>query len=219
MAGTVTHLVIADRLLEHFDIKNPALFYCGNLAPDAVMARKNYVREMKKHTHFKDGIPTNDLHLPENYKLYRSRLAAFRKQFLRKDCKDYELYLGYVVHMLADEVFILTLRDRHVKKLVERGEDPHNPAYFKKFGEDVDYIDRRLAFKYPFRYQMPDTLLQVNDYEIKGYITREELIESKQFIIQKNFGGQYEKRNTTVLSFEENENFIQNAVSAIISEL
>ncbi len=36
MAGTITHLVIADRLLEPLQIRRPALFYCGNLAPDAI---------------------------------------------------------------------------------------------------------------------------------------------------------------------------------------
>ena len=71
MAGTVTHLVIADQLLEPLGINNPALFYCGSLAPDAIMAREGYQREMKRHTHFKDGIHLKELHLPDCYDKYR----------------------------------------------------------------------------------------------------------------------------------------------------
>lgn len=67
MAGTITHLVIADMLLKTMPedilscIHNRALFYCGNLAPDAIMAREGYVREMKKHTHFKDEFQRMNL--------------------------------------------------------------------------------------------------------------------------------------------------------------
>lgn len=219
MAGTVTHLVIADMLLDFLDIKNPALFYCGNLAPDAVMARKNYVREMKKHTHFKDGIPTNNLHLKENFELYRSRLKLFADRFLIKNSENYELYLGYVTHMLADEVFILKLRDRHVRELVKRGMSPHDSEYFKNFGHDVDLNDWRLVKEYEFKFPMPDILLKEAVYEIEDYVTNEELIESKEYIIKKNFIDIHKEERTTVLSFEENEAYIRAAVDFIKSSV
>ena len=41
------------------------------MAPDAIMARENYVREMKRHTHFKDGIRLNEFHKKENYQKYK----------------------------------------------------------------------------------------------------------------------------------------------------
>lgn len=212
MAGTVTHLVIADMMLEWFPITNPALFYCGNLAPDAIMARKNYVREMKKHTHFKDGIPTNDLHLEENFRLYRRRLETFAKRFLDKTAEHYELYLGYVTHMLADEVFILKVRDRYVQQLLAKGEDTHNPAYFMQFGRDVDLNDWRLVREYRFRYPMPDILLEEQHYEIEDYITCAELQKSKAFIIEKNFSRQHEEEETAVFHYEENLQYIEETV-------
>lgn len=215
MAGTVTHLVIADMLLDFLDIKNPSLFYCGNLAPDAVMARENYVREMKKHTHFKDGIPTNNLHMKENFELYRSRLKLFADRFLIKNSESYELYLGYVTHMLADEVFILELRDRHVRELIKRGFNPYDVEYFKNFGHDVDLNDWRLVREYEFKFSMPDILLKESGYEIEDYVTNEELIKSKEYIIKKNFRDSHEEEKTTVLSFEENEEYIRKAVDFI----
>lgn len=215
MAGTITHLVIADRLLDFFQIKNPALFYCGNLAPDAVMARENYVREMKKYTHFKENIPTDDLHLPENYKIYLERFNRFIERNLRKDGPEYELYLGYVVHMLADEIFILKVRDLHVANLGFGRENAKYAEYFKTFGHDVDLNDWQLVREYNFRYPMPDILRQESGYEIKGYITWEELEKSKNYIINKNFGTQHLPEKTKVFSFEENNRFIESAMNFI----
>lgn len=221
MAGTVTHLVIADQLLEPLGINNPALFYCGSLAPDAIMAREGYQREMKRHTHFKDGIHLKELHLPDCYDKYRRAFRAFAEQYLHPGSTDYELYLGYVTHILADEVFILTLRDAHSQRLQAAGKNPEDPAYFAAFGRDVDLHDRRLAREYPFRHPMPHILLTEQDYEIPGYITRRELLSSKAFIIRKNFpssqesGEPREESSPAVFSFEENQNFIREACSYI----
>ena len=215
MAGTITHLVIADQLLQPLHIQRPALFYCGNLAPDAIMAREGYQREMKRHTHFKDGIRLGDLHLPECYQTYRRTFQAFTDHFLRPDSPDYELYLGYVTHMLADEVFILTLRDAHVQKLKAAGKSPDDPDYFAAFGRDVDLNDWRLVREYDFQFPMPDILMTEQNYEIPGYITREELQSSKAFIIQKNFLTLHEECAPAVFPYEENQTFIQNACSYI----
>lgn len=222
MAGTVTHLVIADQLLKPLQIKRPALFYCGNLAPDAIMARKDYQREMKRHTHFKDGIRLSDLHLPQCYQKYRRMFQAFTDRYLRPGSPDYELYLGYAAHILADEVFILTLRDSHVKKLTAAGENPDDPDYFAAFGRDVDLNDWRLVREYPFHHPMPDILLTEQDYEITDYITCQELRDSKAFIIRKNFRTLHEAQAPTVFPFSENREFIQNAclyIQKAISDL
>ncbi len=221
MAGTVTHLVIADQLLKPLGIQSPALFYCGNLAPDAIMAREGYQREMKRHTHFKDGIHLGELHQPECYDQYRRSFRAFAEQHLRPGSADYELYLGYVTHILADEVFILNLRDAHSQRLQAAGKDPEDPAYFAAFGRDVDLNDRRLAREYAFRHPMPKILLTEQDYEIPEYITRQELQNSKAFIIQKNFPSPrgdrepWEESAPAVFPFEENQNFIREACGYI----
>lgn len=225
MAGTITHLVIADRILANLPpeirriIKNLSLYYCGNLAPDAVMARKGYVREMKKHTHFKDGIPEDELSVEENFKLYRGRLEAFAKRFLTEENPYFELYFGYVTHMLADEIFILTLRDRHVKELQSMQANPDYEKYFIRFGKDVDINDWRLLKEYKFSCDILEMIQRENDYEIKDMITNEELIKSKTFIINKNFLSEHKEETPVVLSYEENEAYIERAVEQITSAL
>jgi hypothetical protein len=225
MAGTITHLVIADqvygRLPAYFrnQITNVALYYCGNLAPDAIMARKHYVRSMKRHTHFKDDIRTNDLHLPDQFKLYRKRLEEFARRFLTKENPEYALYFGYVVHMLADEVFILSVRDVHVKQLLAVGKDPQDPQNFRVFGEDVDQNDWRLVEEYPFSCDILKTIQAENGYEIQDMITAEELASSKAFIIEKNFLTPHTLRETKDFTYAENRAYIQEAVDTILSYL
>lgn len=211
MAGTITHLVIADRLLKPLNIQNPALFYCGNLAPDAIMAREGYQREMKRHTHFKDDIRLNDLHLPEYYQQYRRTLERFIECYLHREAPDYELYLGYVTHILADEVFILTLRDAHVKRLADQGRMTDDASYFAAFGRDVDLNDWQLVREYSFQYPMPDILLTEQNYEICDYISYRELQDSKAFIIRKNFLTPHGECTPSVFPFSENQEFIDNA--------
>lgn len=225
MAGTITHLVIADRILADLPseirrrIKNLSLYYCGNLAPDAVMARQGYVREMKKHTHFKDGIPEDELALDENFRLYRRRLEDFAKRFLTEENPQFELYFGYVTHMLADEIFILTLRDKHVRELQSMQANPNYEKYFIRFGKDVDLNDWRLLKEYKFSCDILEMIRRENDYEIKGMITNEELIKSKKFIINKNFLSEHPAETPVVLSYEENMDYIERASRQITSAL
>lgn len=228
MAGTITHLVIADMLLGRMPgsitkrLKNLPLYYCGNLAPDAVMARDNYKREMKKHTHFKDGIPEDELSSPEYFRLYRQRFEAFANHFLTENNDYFELYFGYVTHILADEIFILTLRDRHVlnmqKAVGNPGYDEYK-EYFTVFGHDVDLNDWRLLREYSFSCDILRMLRAENDYEIEGYITNDELIRSKSFIIKKNFLTPHEEEAPSLLMYSENADYIERTVNRIASAL
>lgn len=219
MAGTIMHLVIADKLLDKLAINNPALFYCGNLAPDAIMARKQYEREMKRHTHFKDKIHLHEFRKAENQRIYQERFVDFYNRFVRLETPNRELYLGYVVHMLVDELYILEFRDRFVDCLVQEGKEPTDEAFFKKYVEDVDQVDWELVRSYQFHCKMPEILYSENEYEIDGWITKEELLDSREFIIRKNFETKHEKKTLQVMSLQENLDFIELCVNRIPSLL
>lgn len=216
MAGTVMHLVIADRLLEKLGIRQPALFYCGNLAPDAIMARENYVREMKNHTHFKDGLRPFEFRIKENQDKYMPRLMAFYEEFFSgAERPDRELYVGYLTHILVDELYLLNHYEKHLIALEKQGIRPPNMEFSAKFVADVDLVDWELVRTYPFRYPMPETLLKEMDYEIPGWITNAELISSKRFIIDKNFVTPHEPEPLHVMSFQDNWDFIELCVKRV----
>lgn len=217
MAGTVMHLVIADRLLDELQIKNPSLFYCGNLAPDAIMARKNYVRDMKTHTHFKDGVKPYEFRIKRNRDEYLVRFMSFFDNYFPKDKSNpnYELYLGYIVHILADELYLMTYYESKLAELENAGIPFEDERRGNEFIEDVDTVDFELVRNYKFRYPMPDCLLAESDYEISGWITNEELISSKNYIIRKNFIDKHDIRPLNNATFEQNYDFIDYAVNKI----
>lgn len=217
MAGTVMHLVIADRLLDGLNIKNPSLFLCGNLAPDAVMARVGYVRDMKTHTHFKDGVKPYEFRIKSNQDKYYERLSKFYDECFPKDKNDpnYELYLGYIVHILIDEVYLLTYYESKLLELEREGIPFDDENKGNEFIEDVDNVDWELVRTYRFRYPMPDILLAENNYEIAGWITNDELQRSKQFIIDKNFIQNHERKPLNNTTYKQNYDFIDYAVKQI----
>lgn len=215
MAGTVMHLVIADKLLERLAIKNPALFYCGNLAPDAIMSRRDYIREMKNHTHFKDGQKSYTFRIKENRDIYYERLDAFAKRFLDKSDPYYELYLGYIVHILTDELYLLEYYEDFIFELESAGMSPADEIFSRKFVSDVYRVDRELVSTYGFTYPMPDILLTQSGYDIPGWIDKEEIEISKRYIIDRNFRQPYEKEELEVTTYEKNYRFIELCVEKI----
>lgn len=216
MAGTVVHLVVADKLLEPLNIKNPALFYCGNLAPDAIMARQNYVRDMKTHTHFKDGQKPYEFRIPASQEIYMKRLMAFYDEMLVNGCeKDRELYLGYLVHILVDELYLLDYYEEILVKVEASGIDFEDKQLCDGFISDVDQIDWELVRTYTFQYPMPDILFKEMEYEIPGWISNEELTSSKLFIIHKNFQTQHDKKELYIQSYQRSNEFIEMCVTRI----
>ena len=56
MAGAITHLVIAEKIYAELGddiIKNVPLFFGGNIAPDAIHAKKDYQRADKVRVHLR----------------------------------------------------------------------------------------------------------------------------------------------------------------------
>lgn len=221
MAGTVMHLVVADKLLDKLNIKDPASFYCGNLAPDAIMARENYEREMKNHTHFKDGIGLRmfEFRQKERQEEYHKKFNAFVERFLDKESPEYELYLGYVVHMLTDELYLLDYYESFLVELEAQGKELWDEEFVKGYVSDVDRVDWEIVREYTFKHKMPDILRSKSGYEITDFITADELESSKQYIIWRNFETSHEKTPLAVTTYEKNYDFIDLCVERIPSML
>ena len=91
MAGVIVHLAVADSTFERLGVENTAEYYTGNIAPDCIHSRKNYEREMKKHTHLRDGIRDWDFVLPENQKIFQQEWTGLLKSIA--DMKRIMIYI------------------------------------------------------------------------------------------------------------------------------
>ena len=157
MAGSVEHMAVAVELLREdqrqqgsfLKLKDPVHFVLGNLAPDGIMSRKGYVRSRKMHTHFRDGIPDWEFTREDHQKVFHQRIRSFCAQMLLEPALDRDLYLGYVTHILTDEIFMKTIRQEFMEKIVAIGLTDRDAETFEHFTYDVNQIDFRLGREYP----------------------------------------------------------------------
>ncbi len=221
MAGTMIHLVIADILRR--DIENTVVttpygqvqidgdyFLAGNICPDGIMARKDYVRDMKMHTHFRDGIKDSEFYKEENLKVFDKRLDEFMVHSFAnyQDNKMRSLYFGYFIHMLTDRYFILSIRPHFFEKIASIGLTQYDTESFRYFSHDVDMIDFKLVREYKGSDDIYRILKNIEPYEIKDMITKEELTDSRNWILSYFFETEHEYQPPGFLSYETMEKFI-----------
>lgn len=231
VAGTCVHLAVATELNTIFKRSSekylgkysnsyqPELFFAGNICPDGIMARKKYQREMKLHTHLRDGIPDGSFQEAEKLALFRRRLVNFFRENVYKEGRNFSLYLGYLTHMLTDEKFILEIHGRVLEALAEAGYYRNNPETFALFGKDVDQIDFRLVAEYPGIDEAYRCLLRVGSYEITGMITEAELNDSRHWILSYFFESEHPRVEPRFLAYDTMRHFITEAVEEIIQRL
>lgn len=225
----MVHLVIADILAQEWagtEVTTPYgstivaydYFIAGNICPDGIMARKGYVRDMKKHTHFRDCIPDCDFHKKENRALFHKRLESFMENSFNSFKTDNErsLYLGYWVHMLADEMFVVQIRPEFLKNISVTGLTEENMETFKYFSRDVDAVDFRIVNKYNGIQRIYNALSAIKPYEISGMVTEEELTDSRKWILQYFFETEHTKTAEPIyISYNRMMEFIKDAASKI----
>lgn len=231
MAGTCVHIAVASELNRKFcrdsrrylgvmgDRYVPELFFAGNICPDGIMARQNYQREMKLHTHLRDGIPDGTFQEPEHLALFRKRLKDFFTQNVYDNGRDFSLYLGYLTHMLTDEKFILEVHPRVLQALEEAGYSRQNPETYSLFGRDVDQIDFRLVAEYPGMQEAYCALCKVSPYEITDMITEQELTDSRKWICSYFFETKHVWNAPVFLPYEKMIRFIPEAAEEILNRL
>lgn len=216
MAGTVTHLAIADKIyfiLGNKAIKNLPLFFSGNIAPDAIHAKKDYQRADKKRSHLCEGIKSYGYGYPEISQLFKDRVNEFIEKYYMAAGEDKDLYLGYIVHLLVDEFYLFSAFERLENHLINNAANPDEPGFRIKLADAVsddpqfynaDYIDffkdtssiiNISANDYYFKQNVVDVLEAVWDYEVKDYIGVNEINTNKRWVINTFFKSEKTKSN------------------------
>jgi len=210
MAGTVTHLAIADKIysiLGDSVIKNLPLFFGGNIAPDAIHAKKDYQRADKKRSHLCEGIRSYGYGYPEISELFKDRVNEFIQNYYLPAGDEKDLYLGYVTHLLADECNLLMIY-RHLEEDLKNNEANAVGSDFRKnLADSVNNGEYRDIFKnisniydisihdYQFKQNIMDILEAVWDYGVKDYVGANEINISKRWVIDTFFKGESPQGN------------------------
>lgn len=207
MAGVVIHLAVADATYENLKIMNIPLYYAGNIAPDCIHARKNYMREMKKYTHLRSGIPDWDFLSTENLSLFHSRLKDFADTYCNKN-EERDLYKGYLVHLITDEIFIKTIREKCVAEALKFGINQKDKEFFGFMMRELNGGDDITAKYYPFKNHPVKMLEKSFGCCIKNYISGIEIINSTEWITENYFTESADYDKPVVLNLENIMSFI-----------
>ncbi len=224
MAGTAQHLAIADRvavLLGDGKIRNMPNFFSGSIAPDAIHARTNYDRSMKKHTHLTEGINNSDFVFPNKLALFQARLDEYIKTYYRKKDADSDLYLGYIVHLITDELFNIHIYsdNGYAARLKKIGIDQNNMEFFHRFMYDMNLTDNLVMKNYPFEHNIERELSSVWGLGIDDMIFPEETDSSKHWVINKFFHSEPDCTEPEYYSYEEAYSFIVSASDEIVKRV
>lgn len=231
MAGTMVHLLVAQHLLEKitrrdsrygFDNKlKPDIeyFIAGNICPDGIMARKNYERAMKLHSHFRDGIPDGSFQNPGMVPIFEARMRDFWQEHLEDEREMPGLYLGYITHMMVDERFILQERPKFFKHIASIGLTKKDRETFIRFNEETDLVDFRLV-REKVELQLARVALEhVEPYEIKHMITKEELTQSRRWILTHFFEEEHPTKEAEFLRYEDMLAFVSQVEEEVMQRL
>ncbi len=231
MAGTVVHLAVAEMLWAEirkgnlcyaFDnsvIPEEDFFIAGNICPDGIMAREGYQREMKLHTHFRDGIPDGSFDAPGMASLFEKRMGQFWEEHREEERQKPGLYLGYITHMMTDEKFILEERPKFFANIARIGLTQRDVETFIRFNEETDMVDFELIRRLPVLQDARKSLERVQEYEIRGMITAQELTRSRKWILQHFFEESHAVRQPEFLEYDSIYTFILQTVKEIMYRL
>jgi hypothetical protein len=222
MAGVITHLVVAKEMLNFLPgdaIKNKGLFYLGTVAPDAVHAREGYIRAHKKHSHFRDDIPDRDFELPSNYALYQERLIHFINTCKNKQDGLQDYYLGYVVHILTDELFVLSIRKEFCRTMAELGIDQNDRTFFDYIIADMNRNDYLMVSQYDGMDEIRNYIEEEPAQPVEGYISSQEMKDCRDWLIYHHFVEKHEDLQPVYISYGRMMEFVQTAAAQIVKLL
>ncbi|MCR5201601.1 MAG: hypothetical protein K6D02_00715 [Lachnospiraceae bacterium] len=204
-----------------------ASFIFGGEAPDAIMSRRGYKRSMKHHTHFRDGIEDAHFHEPENLKIFQKRLVAFTKSHRSQDKEIDEMYFGYLVHMITDELYMLNIRPYFMEQVGKDGLTQFEPETFVRFTYDVDAIDFNLVKTTGYKdvlikYLKLVELDKIDEYvgtSVKTLISKEEMEITREWTLRTYLEMDHGEMTPKYLSFELMDRFIEDATDEICKRL
>ena len=220
MAGTITHLIIAKEILNRIkeSIDNPDAFLLGNIAPDAIYSKINLTKEDKKRAHLRSDI--SDINWLEEAKMdvFNKRVRSFiEENIIKKDHHD--LYLGYVVHLLTDAYNHKTIRQELIPIASDLGIKENDKGFYHLSMNEIDAMDAYFREKDQQIEEVINRLYEIApNYEVVGYITKDELKRSTDWI--KNvYLNHIQSKKPKYLSYERMDAFKIDCVNTIITQL
>ena len=227
MANTIAHLAVARELLKKCPnlIHNERAYYLGILAPDTIGGKPDYKREDKKRVHLREDIPDTRWLEPELMALFTERVNAFAQEHIvnESDADQRDFNIGYFVHLLTDKYNHETIRQKLLKKAIERGDVSSVREFYHASGSgrgnDVEALDSYLLESHP---ELGDLFSELTskeiDYCLPGWIEKQ-YIKNSIWWWNNHYLPGIKEQELLCLTTEDMEEFITYSVGKIAEEL
>jgi len=222
MPGVITHLLIGKKILDVLQDKIDDVygFYLGNIAPDAIMSKDNYQRIDKTKSHLKIDISSNEWYKKEYRDLYEKRIESFIKDNITSTSKYNSFYLGYLIHLLTDQLFNYTLRADIMNKLKEKNIITNNKELLKIMTNELDATDYYHLLNNP---EISEIINQIklicNNYSATNLISNTDLCNNFKWIDSKFFNNNQVIPSFDYITEEDALNFVDYSCKTIISRI
>ncbi|MEE3393082.1 MAG: hypothetical protein VZR00_03770 [Lachnospiraceae bacterium] len=231
MAGTMVHLFTGARLLESWGLDDEvrlgwdslARFMNGCMAPDDIMNIPGYERNMKLHTHLRDGIRDDRIMQPDIKALWYRRIQEYADKYIGGPGleKDIFLYLGYYVHLMTDYYFMTTARQEFFRLALADGSNIHDPSIFKIFSHDTDSVDHYLADKGGVKENslILTAFEKPVNAEVKDFISAELVESGRVWTLKRYYGPHEEIKAARYLGPDRMRRFIDDTVTHLLAKI
>lgn len=223
MSNTIAHLAVARELLKKCPnlIHNERAYYLGTLAPDTIGGKPDYKREDKKKVHLREDIPDTKWLEPELMAIFTERVNGFVQEHIvnESDADQRDFNIGYFVHLLTDKYNHETIRQKLLKKTIERGVVSSVREFYHTCVHDLEALDSYLLECYPKLGDLFSELISKEiDYCLHGWIEKQYMKNSIWWWNNHYLPGIKEQK-LLYLATEDMEEFITYSVSKIAEEL
>lgn len=213
MATWITHLRIAENILNKGYDLNTTAFTVGNIGPDSGVPNEDWssFNPSKNITHWIDDA--NEINAKAFYDKYINNTT------LRQDKDSYSFILGYYVHLLTDIEWSKLIDVKKINPLYKEGldKDPKFIWTIKKDWYGLDFLYLKNNPKSLF-FTVFKNILEVPDY--LDYFPANAFKTQVKYITNYYLGENEETiKNFIYLNENEMDNFVLNATQTIITAL
>ena len=195
------HYVIAVCIADVIDIKDKNRFFIGSLIPD-----------LSSHD---DGTYATAHFLSENFQVCevgekRFDWEIFKEKYHEKILED-DLYLGYLCHLISDEIWFQMITDKYVR--IYPKEERIN--YIKKGYGDFQKLNALLIDKYQLHnpnLQMVEIDLKEIKQELQEYLLQQ---FENDFVVYEKF----QKKDLLLYPYDTVMEFLDISIASCIKEI
>jgi hypothetical protein len=190
MGSRMMHLIIANRIADHFSIKDKASFLIGGIIPDAVSP--------KESSHFYSG-KVSDYSRRIDFESFLNKYASYRHS---------PFILGYYTHLIADEIWLKGFFLPWLNNRLENDKNLH-PQYH----HDFHLLNGKLLEYYGVANELKRELIKKKKIIELEEVTSEELNHLIPFVFEDmEFDIQNLEEPLQVFTFNQIVGYIETSV-------